>query len=92
MNRRFYQLTLRSGTLGDQPAGGQHAHHHARLLDAMTQAERDALATGVAALLRAMGQPRPSEPGSRRPPLAATSRNRPCSSPGRGRPLRPWLG
>lgn len=71
MNRRFYQLTLtdRGRSVTSRLVASMHTHH-ARLLDAMTQAERDALATGVAALLRAMGQ---TPPLGARFPTPATS-------------------
>jgi DNA-binding MarR family transcriptional regulator len=71
MNRRFYQLTLtdQGRSVTSRLVASMHTHH-ARLLDAMTQAERDALATGVAALLRAMGQ---TPPLGARFPTPATS-------------------
>jgi DNA-binding MarR family transcriptional regulator len=56
-NRRFYQITLtdEGRSLVNRLAAGMR-QRHAQILGAMTDAERDALAVGVAALLRAMGQ------------------------------------
>jgi DNA-binding MarR family transcriptional regulator len=62
-NRRYYQITLTDqgrSTVAQLATGMR--RRHAQILGAMTEAERNALAIGVSALLRAMG---------RMPPLAS---------------------
>jgi DNA-binding MarR family transcriptional regulator len=69
-NRRYYQLTLtQHGRAAASRLATSMHQRHAQLLAAMTQAERDALATGVTALLRALGQ----APPVASPPTATTT-------------------
>jgi len=64
-NRRFYQLDLTEhGRAAADGLALSLRERHAQLLAAMTAPERDALATGLTGLLRAMGQLPPATPGS----------------------------
>jgi DNA-binding MarR family transcriptional regulator len=54
-NRRFYQLRLTDrGRAAAAARAAAHRRRHMELLAAMTQAERDALAVGLRALVRAL--------------------------------------
>jgi DNA-binding MarR family transcriptional regulator len=62
VNRRFYRITLtgKGRSTAERLVAGMR-QRHAQILGAMTEAEREALTVGVAALLRSMGQVPPVE-------------------------------